>query len=589
VLARTTPLPQPAARGFADPAEAATGNPPPSAKIGDQANASMLILHFYLARELLKTFLMTSITLTLLVVMGGGVANIFRGEAVGAEGMAKIFLFLTPVAITLILPVAALFSAAITYGRAAADNEILACRAAGINIHRLLLSALVLGIFVTVFTLWSWNFLLPTLSQQIENLTRNDLPNIVMGQFQKAKPLAFGKYCMTARQCSTLDESSLAQEVPADHAYLQLTGVAFCETDAENAVRFGTADITIIDFDRSEAIPKVTVDLQGVRSFDSQRKQYYELAHQVLGPFQIPLSPRRRMKFETVGTLLGYRGKPELIPDVADKLNGVKREMMAHCLYQDVVRQLDPGQGGTGTYRLAGGGMEYEITAEQFAVDPEDGKPSLRGVRVVEKGGETGDRLLTADAAGFELRSGLDRVRCVIIVDLVANVDIRRYPPQADDRVVKKPKESLKPILFQDQARLQAQLDSMDAIKLLDTNASFDLHPKQKKMLGLLHALVAKSRSELEGEIHFRASYSVVAIAVVLFGAVLGIIVRGGQVLTAFGISCLPMLFVVVASIAGRNLADQPAHTMASITIMWGAAAFMYLATGFVAIKVLKR
>ena len=369
----------------------------------------MLILHFYLARELLKTFLMTSVTLTLLVVMGGGVANIFRGEAVGAEGMAKIFLFLTPVAITLILPVAALFSAAITYGRAAADNEILACRAAGINIHKLLLSALVLGVFVTLFTLWSWNYLLPTLSQQIENLTRNDLPNIVMGQFQKAKPLAFGRYRMTARQCTTLDQSSLAQDVPTDHAYLQLSGVAFCEAEDEEAVRFGTADITIVDFDRSEAIPRVTVDLQGVRSFDSTRKQYYELAHQVLGPFTIPLSPRRKMKFETVGTLLSYRHRPELIPDVADKLVGAKREMMAHCLYQDVVRQLDPALGGDGTYRLAGGGMEYDISAEQFAVDPEDGKPSLRGVKVIEKGGETGDRQLTADAIGCELLSSNPR------------------------------------------------------------------------------------------------------------------------------------------------------------------------------------
>ena len=49
------------------------------------------------------------------------------------------------------------------------------------------------------------------------------------------------------------------------------------------------------------------------------------------------------------------------------------------------------------------------------------------------------------------------------------------------------------------------------------------------------------------------------------------------------------MLFVVVTSIAGRNLADQSAHTTASISIMWGAAAFMYVATGFVAVKILKR
>jgi hypothetical protein len=78
-------------------------------------------------------------------------------------------------------------------------------------------------------------------------------------------------------------------------------------------------------------------------------------------------------------------------------------------------------------------------------------------------------------------------------------------------------------------------------------------------------------------------------VAIVLFGAVLGIIVRGGQVLTAFGISCLPMLFVVVAGIVGRNLSDRPAYGAMGIAVMWGAAAFMYFATGFVAVKILKR
>ncbi len=115
----------------------------------------MRTLHSYAARELLKTFLMTSVTLTVLVVMGGGVANLDRGDGAGALENQKIYQFLTPVAITLILPVASLFSAAITYGRMSADNEVLACSAAGINIHRLLLSAFWLGLFVTAFTYWS--------------------------------------------------------------------------------------------------------------------------------------------------------------------------------------------------------------------------------------------------------------------------------------------------------------------------------------------------------------------------------------------------------------------------------------------------
>jgi hypothetical protein len=100
---------------------------------------------------------------------------------------------------------------------------------------------------------------------------------------------------------------------------------------------------------------------------------------------------------------------------------------------------------------------------------------------------------------------------------------------------------------------------------------------------------LSEFKAEVRGEIHFRASYSLCAIAIVLFGAVLGIIVRGGQVLTAFGISCIPMILVVVASIVGRNLADRPEFAALSTGVMWGVAIFMYLATAVFAARVLKR
>jgi hypothetical protein len=130
---------------------------------------------------------------------------------------------------------------------------------------------------------------------------------------------------------------------------------------------------------------------------------------------------------------------------------------------------------------------------------------------------------------------------------------------------------------------------SLDATSLLDPNCGEGLRPKQEKLRNKLLNWLAKFKSEVRGEIHFRASYSLCTVAIVLFGAILGIIVRGGQVLTAFGISCLPMLVVVVASIMGRNLADRPNHAMLALGVLWGATAFMYVATGFVAVKVLKR
>jgi hypothetical protein len=259
-------------------------------------------------------------------------------------------------------------------------------------------------------------------------------------------------------------------------------------------------------------------------------------------------------------------------------------------MYREVVAGLDQNRGGDGVFRLEFSGGRYEITAERYAVDTDDGRPALRGVRVVEwSGGTEPMRRINAGRATVELRSGLDRDRPVIIVTLLENVEIRRGAARPGERVVRKDRESLQPVQLLDQSRLRQRIDAVDLVSLLDAGTQFGLYPQQERLRSKAIERLAEFRSKVLGEIHFRASYTLGSVALVLLGAVLGIIVRGGQVLTAFGISCIPMLFVVVASVVGRNLADRPAYTLVSICVMWGATAFLYVATAAVTLVWLKR
>lgn len=548
-------------------------------------SSMMRTLHLYLARELLKAFGLTAIALTLLVVLGGGVANIFKGEGIGAMDVLKVFAFLTPVAITLILPVAALFSAAITYGRSAADNEITACRAAGINIHRLLLSAGLLGLLVTIITYWAWNYMIPGLSRQIEEITRRDLPGIVVQQFQRAKPLIFGRHRIMASRCELVDPSRMASDRPQDHTYLLLTGVSFVEMEDEEIMRYGTADATVIDFHRSEGLPRVSADLQGVHVYDAARGQYYDLAHQSLPPIEIPLPMKRKTKFEDLGSLLTYLQHPEESPEVVGWLYGIKKEMMTLYLYQYVIEGLQ----SDGYFRLSGPGVSYEIHSKEGSRDPDDGRPIMRVIRVVEKGPE-GTFIYTADTATIEVRSTFDRERPVILIELIDNVEVSKQgAPAGEERSVRKPKESLKPIQYMDQELLRRQAEAFDTRGLLRGETIPGLPRKQERQVEKFQEFALAYRAEVNGEIHFRASYALTSIAVVVMGAVLGIIVRGGQVLTAFGISCIPSLFVVLCSIVGRNLADKPEYAFVSLGVMWGGTAMIYLATGFITLRFLKQ
>lgn len=555
----------------------------------------MRTLHAYFGRELLKTFGMTAAALTALIVMGGGVANIFRGQGVGAQQMAAIFALLTPIAVTLILPVAALFSATITYGRAATDNEVLACRAAGINIHRILVPPLLLGLLVSGFTYYSWNYMIPSLMRSIEDITRRDLPSIVLGQFQKGKPLAYSKYKITANSCQTLDDQQLAKLPEAyrqDHTFLQLTGVTFLESSEQEVERFGTAEETIIDFDNTDSTPRVTVDMQGVRNFDATRRQYYELQHQILGPIDIPLPLKRKIKFENLDTLKEFRLAPEIIPEIQDRLHGMRREMMVYFLNKTLEAHMNPELGGDGSFTFHDPIFDIELHANQFAVADEDGRISLGDIRAkltYRPPSREPVRVFLADQASIEMRSGLKKEEPVILVELLGDVRITREPAGTDDRIVRKPKESLPKVVFSEQPEIAARYDNFDITQLFAPTVNLPLFQKQKNMQKKLATKIREYGAEIQGEIDFRASYSLGAVAIVLIGAVLGIIIRGGQVLTAFGISCVPMLVVVIASIVGRNLADRPDYATVSICVMWGATAFMYIATGFVAVKVLQR
>ena len=546
----------------------------------------MRTLHAYFGRELLKTFLMTSAALTVLIVMGGGVANLFRGEGIGAGQMAKIFVYLAPVAVTLILPVAALFSATITYGRATMDNEVLACRAAGINIHRLLLAPLVLGLLVTVFTYVSWNYMIPYLTGTIEAVSRRDLPSIVVGQFEKGKPLAYGKYRITSDQCQAVPSDQLPKQVRKGHTFLQLLGVTFLELEDQEVVRFGTAHESIIDFDNTGITPRVTVDMQDGRNFDSARRQYLEFKHWLLGPFDIPLPIKRKIKFETLTTLIRFKHHPMIIPEIQDLLHGMRRAMKSYFLSEDIADHMENAR----TYRLNGKNLQMQITAQKYLVDEVESRIKLGDVRVhitPASGGPA--QQYVADEALIELRSGLQRDHPVILTELSGNVRISRDPPGPDDLVVKKNKEALPKVPFDKQKALMARYQSLDVASLFRDDFSLPLYPKQQRLRKKLRSRLRRYASEVRSEIQFRASYSLGAIAIVILGALLGIIVRGGQVLTAFGISCVPMLIVIVASIVGRNLADRPDYSTASVSIMWGSTVLMYAAAMFVGAKILKR
>jgi lipopolysaccharide export LptBFGC system permease protein LptF len=535
--------------------------------------------------------------------MGGGVANLFRSQGIDALRVVRIFILLVPVAISLVLPIAALFGATITFGRASADNEINACRAAGINVHRLLLTPLLLSVGVAGLMYYSWNYVIPRLSGKIYDYSRDDIATLLLSQLRRNRGVEFGNRVLYADSTRELQPNELPPDASPEIKYVQLRGAAFLETEAGRPLRLGTTDAAQIEFDLStERIgpdgklqsglpPKVTVRLINVRTFDVSRGQLFEEARQDLGPYEIPIPLARKTQFENLPRLRRYASAPETSPEMRDKLAGFRRRLLRTYAYQSILESLDPGQGGSGKVVFTGPGLTLNVQPEQFAVGDDEGQPLLRNVVVIEEtrdaNGRPIRRRLTAPSGVIRVREVLDRSEPIVQIELTGNVEIKGDPPSPTETPIKKAQERLPAATCPPESI--DRLKKLTDLEILDPRRDLHLNAKLSTAREELIRTRDEIRAKVSSNIQFRASYAAGTIAVVMLGAILGAVLRGGQVLTAFGISCVPSLSVAVGTIVGRNFGDQPATHEMGVAIMWSANALLAVAAIWICLKFFKR
>jgi hypothetical protein len=533
-------------------------------------------LHLYVWRELLKTFLLSTIALTLLVTMGGGVANVFRSQGIDALKALRIFALLVPIAMTVVLPMAALFSATITYGRASADNELNACRAAGINIHTLLASALVLGLGVAAFSYYAWNYMIPGLTEQVYKFGQQDVADILLSDLRRNRGREFRNSVLAADRVFKIPRNELPPGTPEDRDYIMLERASFLDVEDNLPRRCGTTETAVIEFDRGGRVPQLRVDLQRVRSYDIARGQYLELDRQIIGPYSIPMPMSRKLRFRDLPTLTEYARNPDQVPEMVDAIANFRMRLRHVFTYHAIQKSLDPDLGGTGVWHAAGPDGQWEVRSQEFAVAEDDGRVYLRNATVIERS-PSGRRTLTAPNGTIRVRELFDPAHPSVQIELSGGVEVRTEAGAPDDRAVKLPTETLRGLATP--AEVETRLAALSDAELMDLSREMPLPRKAADVREQLVGLREQMECKVAGVIHFRASFAFSAIPVIALGAILGSILRGGQVLTAFGISCIPSLVLAIGVIVGRNLADNPSTHAAGLSVMWLADALLVAAT----------
>jgi len=113
--------------------------------------------------------------------------------------------------------------------------------------------------------------------------------------------------------------------------------------------------------------------------------------------------------------------------------------------------------------------------------------------------------------------------------------------------------------------------------------------PKLKALQSELQFTIDETLAEIEAEIHSRLVFGIGCVTVIMIGVGLGIIFRGGHLLSAFGASSVPAAALAVCIMMGKNIAKNPKVEGGSgVILMWAGLVLLSLLAVGIYRKLLK-
>jgi len=509
-------------------------------------------LHRYIFRELLKIFLLALIALTLILTLGSILSPI-QEYGVGPGQVFHLLGYFLPVTLTFVLPMAALFASTLSYGRLAGDNELDACKASGISPLSIIYPGLVLAILVTIANLVLSFHVMPYFVHCAESAIKADAKQILFRNIQRQ-----GYY--------RLPDSEYA--VYADHADQEkdvLSGVIVVETHQGRINKIIAAEKTRVAFESHGQSNEVQISAYNATQIDDNMSG--KLGN-IFIPRQFPSLLGDQIDFKRINEMKAIQADLTTFYPIRKLALDTRDQAITEMLMQDIRRSM-----AENTFYELGGepnsvrfkAAQCELKAAQDIVltnldvlvfDTQTGRSIAR--LTCEKAVLTFVDSDASQALSMEL-SNASRVEtpAIIMHDIVHGLAWPRHIVQ----------KFAKADLI---SRLQP-----DTVGLLLGAAPT---PALERRCQNLERLIQRTLIEIQATIHSRMVFGIGCIPMIVIGIALGIIKRGGHVLSAFAVSCFPAIILVVCIICGKHIAENPDSTpITGYTIMWSGLAMLVL------------
>ena len=535
----------------------------------------LFTLHRYIFRELLRVFLLAAVALALILSLGS-ILQPIQEYGIGPRQVLHMMGYFLPITLTFVLPMAALFAGSLVYGRFAGDNEFDACRATGISVWTLVYPGLALAIIVATANLFLSFYVMPVFVHRAEESLKADAKQILFRNIQRRR---YYELPPDRRYVIYADQANLQNDM--------LSGVILMAMENNEITDITTAEAAKISFNPQDSFNEVHITAYNTGQMGAEGQG---------GAGSLSVS-------KEFGSLLGDDIKFKKIDEMkrikADPIRFYPIEKLARDSYAqltiELLAQHIRNRTGSTAKRSempssAGGDVAsfYELIGEPNSVRFAAGQYNLQGDRVDLTGeievveyhteGKLPSRNFTCAGASLHIEG--DPLAPTLTMDLrslqeqgSAELKMRHVisgltVPQAVEVKANK-------------FRTERGSPRVDELAWqLPELSGLEPSPKLQGLQNRLQRQMRKTSVEIKAEIHSRLVFGTGCVPMILIGIGLGIIKRGGHLLSAFGASCVPAAVLIVCIMSGKQITENlTADTFSGVAMMWTGLGFLSVVT----------
>jgi lipopolysaccharide export LptBFGC system permease protein LptF len=514
-------------------------------------------LQRYIFRELFRVFVLATVGLTLMLTLGM-ILQPIQKFGVGPGQVLVLLGYFIPVSMTFVLPMGALFASTLVYGRFAADNELDACRASGVSMNMLIYPGLALALMVSGATLILSFWVVPSYVRRAEKSIKADARQILFRNIERR-----GYYELPEGHYRLYADAAF----PNDN---ELIGAVVMTMDKKDrrAESIISADLVKVDFVTTpEDDLSVTITAMNAARLDASGATTNS---QLTISAPVPELLGDDIKFKTIDQIKRIQANPMGFKPISRMARETYDDLEIELLKGDMVGSMDAKSGRY--YQLYSKDRLIRFVADSFATS-RGGTIELTGnVTVEERDAAMASKpllyLWKMDKAVLQLESQ----------DKVVLVMYNAYWRRSDGATG----VAMRPA-FHDLEIPEAVRPPRTGSMIADiTSGANRLSEPSKAFLNQVEKLNDKVKDtfmSIDIETQVRLTFSLGCILLILIGIAMGIMLKGGHMLTAFGVSSIPAAILVVCIIMGKNVAYNSQVSLYGTALMWGGIGLLSLVT----------